>query len=42
MFVKDDKRGEGIGLELVNFVKDYGKNNGAKHLYLGCNSHGCL
>jgi RimJ/RimL family protein N-acetyltransferase len=38
MFVKDEKRGEGIGLELVNFVKDFAKNNGAKHLYLGCNS----
>ena len=38
MFVKDEKRGEGIGLELVNFVKDYAKNKGAKHLYLGCNS----
>ena len=38
MFVRDERRGEGVGLELVNYVKNYAKNNGVKHLYLGCNS----
>jgi len=38
MYVKDDCRGAGIGLALVNFVKDYAKKNHIKHLYLGCNA----
>jgi RimJ/RimL family protein N-acetyltransferase len=38
MYVKDEMRGNGIGLELVNAVKDYAKNNDVKHLYLGCNA----
>jgi len=33
MYVKDDCRGGGIGLALVNFVKDYAKKNHIKHLY---------
>ena len=38
MFVSYERRGEGIGLELVNYVKNYAKNHGVKHLYLGCNA----
>lgn len=38
MYVKDNNRGSGIGLALVNFVKDYAKTNQVKHLYLGCNA----
>ena len=38
MYVKDDCRVGGIGLALVNFVKDYAKENHIKHLYLGCNA----
>jgi RimJ/RimL family protein N-acetyltransferase len=38
MYVKDDFRGSGVGLALVNFVKDYAKKNHVKHLYLGCNT----
>ena len=38
MFVKNENRGEGVGLELVNHVKIYAKNNDIKHLYLGCNA----
>jgi len=38
MYVKDDFRGSGVGLALVNFVKDYAKKNHVKHLYLGCNA----
>lgn len=38
MYVKDGVRGSGVGLALVNFVKDYAKKNHVKHLYLGCNA----
>ncbi len=38
MYVKDKMRKNGIGLALVNFVKDFAKNNGIIHLYLGCNA----
>ncbi len=38
MYVKDDLRGDGIGLALVSFIKDYAKQNNVKHLYLGCNA----
>lgn len=38
MYVKDDFRGSGIGFDLVNFVKNYAKENHIKHLYLGCNA----
>ena len=38
MYVKDEARGSGVGLALVNFVKDYAKKNHVKHLYLGCNA----
>ncbi len=38
MYVKDDFRGSSVGLALVNFVKDYAKENHIKHLYLGCNA----
>jgi len=38
MYVKDKTRGSGIGLELVNAVKNCAKNNYVKHLYLGCNA----
>jgi RimJ/RimL family protein N-acetyltransferase len=38
MYVKDELRGDGIGIALVNFVKDYAKQNHVKHLYLGCNA----
>ena len=36
--MKDGVRGSGVGLALVNFVKDYAKKNHVKHLYLGCNA----
>ena len=38
MYVKDGVRGSGIGFTLVNFVKNYAKENHIKHLYLGCNA----
>jgi RimJ/RimL family protein N-acetyltransferase len=38
MYVKDEMRGNGIGLQLINAVKDCAKNNDVKHLYLGCNA----
>jgi len=38
MYVKDDFRGSGVGFTLVNFVKNYAKENHIKHLYLGCNA----
>ncbi len=38
MYVKDEVRGGGVGLALVNFIKDYAKKNHIKHLYLGCNA----
>ena len=38
MYVKDGVRGSGIGFDLVNFVKNYAKENHIKHLYLGCNA----
>jgi RimJ/RimL family protein N-acetyltransferase len=38
MYVKDGFRGSGVGLALVNFVKNYAKENHIKHLYLGCNA----
>lgn len=38
MYVKDDARGNGIGLNLINFAKNYAKKNRVKHLYLGCNA----
>ena len=38
MYVKDGVRGSGVGFDLVNFVKNYAKENHIKHLYLGCNA----
>ena len=38
MYVKDKMRVGGIGLELVNAVKNCATNNYVKHLYLGCNA----
>ena len=38
MYVKDGFRRSGVGFDLVNFVKNYAKENHIKHLYLGCNA----
>ena len=38
MYVKEEMRGSGIGLELLIAVKNCAKNNYVKHLYLGCNA----
>ena len=38
IYVKDGVRGSGVGFDLVNFVKNYAKENHIKHLYLGCNA----
>ena len=38
MYVKENARGNGIGLKLVNFAKKYAKKHHIKHLYLGCNA----
>lgn len=36
MYVKDNFRGSGVGVGLLDFVKDYAKKNNVRHLYLGC------
>ncbi len=38
MYVKNEARGGGVGLALVDFTKNHAKKSHVKHLYLGCNA----